>query len=157
MTRADLLRGYRWMIRALYRYDRYGQRLVRSLEAFGPPPEALRRSAKPVISSGLAGTALRIAAYFLFTRDHARRNFFLRTLWQVMRRRPSMQKLLVAISFMTIHKHFHEYVERTHGDPESAGDRSPFSSEDSLARRVEPMRTRATAGSVVETEPLRTR
>jgi len=38
-----------------------------------------------------------------------------------MRHRPSIQKLIVAISYMTVHKHFHEYVERAHGDAETAG------------------------------------
>jgi hypothetical protein len=37
-----------------------------------------------------------------------------------------MQKLVVTLSFMTVHKHFHEYVYRTHGDAETAGCRSPF-------------------------------
>jgi len=125
MTPEELLRGYRWMIRALYRYDHYGERLVRALESFGPECEASRQSAKWLASDRLGLTA-RILAYFLFTRDRARRSFFLRTVWRAMRRRPSMQKLIVTVSYMVVHRHFHEYVERTHGDPETAGCRSPF-------------------------------
>ncbi len=38
-----------------------------------------------------------------------------------------MQKLVIAVSYMTVHKHFHEYVARAHGEPETADCRSPFS------------------------------
>jgi radical SAM superfamily enzyme YgiQ (UPF0313 family) len=126
MTGEELLRGYRWMIRALYRYDHYGERLVHSLRPFAPSPESARRSAGRLSSKQLRMTA-RIFRYFLLSRDHARRRFFLQTVWRVMRHRPSVQKLIVAISYMTVHKHFHEYVLRTHGETETAGRTSPFS------------------------------
>jgi radical SAM superfamily enzyme YgiQ (UPF0313 family) len=126
MTRQELLGGYQWMIRALYRYDHYRERLLRALESFGAQSEASRQSLKWLMRYR-PGTTARVLAYFLLTRDRVRRSFFLRTLWRVMRRRPSLQKLIVTISYMVIHKHFHEYVERVHGDPENAGCRSPFS------------------------------
>ena len=31
----------------------------------------------------------------------------------------TFQKVMVTISFLLLHKHFHEFVERTHGDPET--------------------------------------
>jgi radical SAM superfamily enzyme YgiQ (UPF0313 family) len=147
MTSEELLRGYRWMIRALYRYDQYGERLVRALERFGPPPEAARRSAGR-LSPGYLGMMSRILAYFLLTREGARRRFFVRTLWRVMRRNPSVQKLVVAISYMTVHKHFHEYVEQVHGEIESVGLRSPFlvaevSAAEVTAETARPPRSRA--------------
>jgi len=126
MTSEELLGGYRWMIRSLYRYDHYGQRLVRALESFGSQPRALRASGKNA-ARGTWGTSARVFAHFLLTRDGARRRYFVRTLWQVMRSGPSLQKLFLAISYMVVHKHFHEYVDRTHGQAESAGRRSPFS------------------------------
>jgi hypothetical protein len=30
-----------------------------------------------------------------------------------------MQKLVVGFSLLIVHKHFHEYVTRAHGDPET--------------------------------------
>ncbi len=126
MTAEELLHGYRWMIRALYRYEAYAERLVRGLEAYGPTPAAARGSAKQPGTKQL-GAVGRILSYFLWTRDAARRRFFLRTVWRVMRRRPSMQKLVIAVTYMTVHKHFHEYVERIHGEPETSDRQSPFS------------------------------
>ncbi len=125
MSREELLHGYQWMIRALYRYDGYAERLVRALESFEPPGEAARLSASRA-ARGMLGTTLKILAYFLLTRDSKRRRFFARTLWRVLRRRPSLQKLLVTISYMVVHKHFHEYVDRTHGDAESVDLQSPY-------------------------------
>ncbi len=125
MTAEELLRGYNWMIRALYRYDHYGERLVRALREFRPPSDTARRASRR-ISLRLLGVTARILRHFLLTRDRARRQFFLRTLWQAMREGPTMQKLIVALSFMTVHKHFHEYVRRTHGEPETAGRMSPY-------------------------------
>jgi radical SAM superfamily enzyme YgiQ (UPF0313 family) len=125
MTSEELLRGYRWMIRALYRYDHYAERLRGALNQYGPPNAASRGSAGGPVGKQLL-LAGRILRYFLITRDRARRDFFLRTIGDVLRHRPSMQKLLIAVSYMTVHKHFHEHVARTHGDPETAGRRSPF-------------------------------
>jgi radical SAM superfamily enzyme YgiQ (UPF0313 family) len=82
MTREELLSGYQWMIRALYRYDHSRERLVGGLEQFGSPPEAVRRAGKRSWSRQL-GIAARILAYFLITRDPVRRRFFLETIRQV--------------------------------------------------------------------------
>ena len=39
----------------------------------------------------------------------------------------STEKLVDAISYMIVHKHFHEYVYEVHGDPETVAAQSPFS------------------------------
>jgi radical SAM superfamily enzyme YgiQ (UPF0313 family) len=133
MTPEELLRGYKWMIRSLYRYDHYGERLVRAMDQFSAPPEAARGTGK-VNWSRQIGLASRILAHFLLTLDIARPRFFLGTLFKVMRHDPSLQKLVVTISYLTVHKHFHEYVQSTHGEPETAGRRSPFSPAEVQAR-----------------------
>ena len=38
----------------------------------------------------------------------------------------STEKLVDAISYMIVHKHFHEYVTEVHGDPETVPAQSPF-------------------------------
>jgi len=135
MSVEDMKRGYNWMIRALYRYDHYGERLGRALRQFAPSTDAALQNVRRLRGGPMAMTG-RILAYFLLGRDGARRRFFLRTLWQILRERPSLQKLVVGLSFMTVHKHFHEYVERTHGNPESAGRISPFTETLEVARRA---------------------
>ena len=137
MTREELLKGYTWMIRALYSYDSYSERLVRGIESFGKATNRLGQSTGSLARGRLRMTA-RIFAYFLLTRDSARRGFFLKTLWRVMRRAPSAQKLLVAISYMVVHKHFHEYVDRTHGKTETAGCLSPFTGVAPRVLSIEP-------------------
>lgn len=135
MTAADLLGGYNWLVRALYRYDHYEDRLVGAMRQFAPPSEAARRTMKRLSAKHLA-MAGRILAYFLLTRDGRRRRFFLRTLWRVLWEKPSMQKLVVTLSFMAVHKHFHEYVRQTHGDAETVGSLSPFASAEAWTERV---------------------
>jgi radical SAM superfamily enzyme YgiQ (UPF0313 family) len=125
MTREQLRQGYNWLIRALYGYDHYGDRLVRVMRRFSKPSRSGRVAGRRLTRTQ-AAIAGRVLVHFLFTRDRARRRFFLRTLWQVMRNKPSLQKLVVALSFMTIHKHLHEYVERVHGGVEAEGTVSPF-------------------------------
>jgi radical SAM superfamily enzyme YgiQ (UPF0313 family) len=125
MSVEELRAGYNWMIRALYRYDYYARRLVQSMRQFTPSPAAARRTPTRLTFQQVAMIG-RILVYFLCTRDRARRRFFLSSVWQSMRERPSMQKLIVTVSFLTLHKHFHEYVHATHGDPETAGAVSPF-------------------------------
>jgi hypothetical protein len=138
MSAEELRRGYRWMVRALYRYDTYGERLERALERFSDPPPAARGMARQLGRRDVAMIG-RIFRYFLLTRDGARRRFFLGTLRRILGHRPSMQKIFVAISYLTVHKHFHEFVQRTHGNTESVGRRSPFAaagSSDPAARSV---------------------
>ncbi|MBI3961840.1 MAG: hypothetical protein HY335_03730, partial [Deinococcus sp.] len=64
--------------------------------------------------------------YFLLTLDLRRPRFFLGTLLHTALTGVTLQKLTCALSYMVVHKHFHEYVTRVHGDPETAGARSPF-------------------------------
>ncbi|MGH7394111.1 MAG: DUF4070 domain-containing protein, partial [Candidatus Methylomirabilales bacterium] len=113
------------LIRALYKFENYGARLEQALRQFRP-----RRGPGQQTSGQLDWRLLRVAAklvrYFLLTRSRVRRRFFLRTLWQTMRSEPSVEKLVNALAYMIGHKHFHEYVTATQGDPETVGGVSPF-------------------------------
>ena len=131
MSVEDMKRGYNWMIRALYRYDNYGDRLGRVLQQFGPSTRPARWNFWRRLGEHVA-MLVKVLAYFLLTRDRTRQRFFLRTLWHIVRTGPTLQKLVMGVSFMALHKHFHEYVGRTHGNPETARRRSPFAA--ALAR-----------------------
>ena len=144
------------MIRALYRYDHYGERLVQSMRQFTPSSAAARRTPKHLSGRDVA-TIGRILGHFLLTRDRARRSFFLKTVWQSMRERPSMQKLIVTVSFLTLHKHFHEYVDSTHGDPETAGPASPFAGREKRAPGLETTPAGATRPVAPQGAPRRPR
>ncbi|MFQ5657827.1 MAG: DUF4070 domain-containing protein [Candidatus Methylomirabilales bacterium] len=121
MTVEELHRGYNWLIRALYRFENYGARLVQALRQFRSHPHLGRETL-----GQFDWQLLRVVRYFLLTRSRARRRFFLQILWQVMGSKPSIEKLIEAVTFMIVHKHFHEFVTTTHGDPEVVGPVSPF-------------------------------
>jgi radical SAM superfamily enzyme YgiQ (UPF0313 family) len=124
MTPEEVKLGYNWLIRALYRYENYGARLVQGLKQFRRFPNGGRRAGE--LDWKVIKIVARLLAHFLLTTDRARRRFFVKTLWQIMRENPLMDKLFAAIGYMIGHKHFHEYVTAAHGDPESVGPISPF-------------------------------
>jgi len=121
MTGEELHQGYNWLIRALYTFENYGARLVQALRQFHSSPHLDRRS-----QGQFDWQLLRVVRYFLLTRSRARRRFFLQTLRQALASKPSFEKLVEAVTFMIAHKHFHEFVTATHGDPEGVGSVSPF-------------------------------
>jgi radical SAM superfamily enzyme YgiQ (UPF0313 family) len=125
MSEEEMRRGYNWLIRALYKYENYGTRLVQALEQFHHHPR-LDRGATNKFEWNMLLIAARLIQHFLLTTNRARQRFFLKTVWQVMRHQPSGEKLFEALSYMIGHKHFHEYVTAVHGDPEAVGSLSPF-------------------------------
>jgi radical SAM superfamily enzyme YgiQ (UPF0313 family) len=125
MAVEEVHRGYNWLIRALYKSENYGTRLTQALRQFVARPNLTRQTVRQV-DWGLIPVVPRLIRYFLLTRSRARRRLFIRTLWQTMRSRPSLAKLVNALAYMIAHKHFHEYVTVTHGDPEAVGPLSPF-------------------------------
>jgi radical SAM superfamily enzyme YgiQ (UPF0313 family) len=126
MTASELLCGYNWLIRALYSYDSYRQRLVTTLRQWQPRPDLDRRTTGSVDLKLLAILAKSLR-YFLLTRSRHRRRFFLTTLREVFASGASSEKISAALSYAIAHKHFHEYVTGTHGDPEAVPGTSPFS------------------------------
>jgi radical SAM superfamily enzyme YgiQ (UPF0313 family) len=124
MTVDEVHRGYNWLIRALYKYENYGARLVQALQQFRCTRD--RRAVAPIKGEQLR-IAVNLLRHFLLTTSRARRRFFLRTLWQIMRSKPSVEKLINTLAWMAGQKHFHEYVTAAHGDPETVGALSPFS------------------------------
>lgn len=125
MTREELLHGYNWLIRALYAYDNYSARLIRAVQNFTPGLTKFRQN-NPFITKKTPGILYNIAKHFLFTKNKKRRHFFLHTLRESFRGHFSIRKFVEATSFMTLHKHFHEYITKTHGDPETVGLLSPY-------------------------------
>ena len=125
MTVDEVQRGYNWLVRALYKSENYGARLVQGLRQFRPRPDLAGRTVGQV-DRRLLRIAVNLVRYFLLTGSRTRRRLFLRTLWQTMRTEPSVEKLINALSYLVAHKHFHEYVTATHGDPEMVAAVSPF-------------------------------
>ncbi|MFQ5708761.1 MAG: DUF4070 domain-containing protein [bacterium] len=125
MTKEEIVQGYNWLIRALYAYDNYSKRLITAMQHFTPGLTKFRQN-NPFMTLKTPKVLFNIAKHFIFTRDRKRRHFFLKTLKESLRGHFSVRKFVEATSFMTLHKHFHEYITKTHGDPETVGPYSPF-------------------------------
>ncbi len=125
MTREELLEGYNWLIRALYAYENYSKRLITALQNFTPGLTRFRQN-NPFMTLKTPKLLFNIMKHFVFTRNKKRRRFFINTLRESFRGHFSIRKFVEATSFMTLHKHFHEYITKTHGDPETVGAYSPF-------------------------------
>lgn len=135
MTREELLGGYNWLIRALYAYDNYSKRLATALQNFTPGLTRFRQN-RPFTTIKTPKILFNIVRHFIFTKNKKRRRFFINTLRESFRGHASVRKFVEATSFMTLHKHFHEYITKTHGDPEAVGPYSPFYTEPERERRV---------------------
>lgn len=117
MSAADLLAGYNWMIRRHYRYDTYRRRLVTALARFERTRDPAMRSALR-FDRRLLLRGLRIIVHYL-TSGGAKRRFFLGTLGDIARTGLTGPKIVLGITFLAAHKHFHEFVTAVHGDPET--------------------------------------
>ena len=123
MTVEEVQQGYNWLIRSLYKYENYGARLATGVRQFRPE---YRRRGRGRVDREILGVLAKTVRHYVFTTDRTRRRFFLKTLRQILWPRPSFEKLDYAISYMISEKHFHDYVEKSHGDPETVA-AAPFS------------------------------
>ncbi|MFQ5602199.1 MAG: radical SAM protein [bacterium] len=128
MTREEILTGYNWLIRALYKYENYSKRLITAMQNFTPGLTKFRQN-RPFTTLKTPKILLNIAKHFIFTKNKKLRRFFFNTLKASLMGHFSVRKFVEATSFMTLHKHFHEYISKTHGDPETVGTLSPFSND----------------------------
>jgi radical SAM superfamily enzyme YgiQ (UPF0313 family) len=135
MSIEELHAGYNWLIRRLYTYENYGRRLLTALGQFRPRAGGGDAGSRP--DGKLLRILVNLVRHFLLTRNGKRRRFFLRTVWEALRQAPRAERVVSAISYMIAHKHFHEYVTATHGDPETAPPVSPFASGVQRGRVVE--------------------
>jgi radical SAM superfamily enzyme YgiQ (UPF0313 family) len=126
MTADEVRRGYNWLIRSLYKYENYGDRLATALRQFRHRPESARHGSGR-LDWKTVRTALKVFRHFLLTAARDRRRFFLRTLRDAMGGTPSFEKVIMTIGYMVAHKHFYEYVTSVHGDPAIVAPASPFS------------------------------
>jgi radical SAM superfamily enzyme YgiQ (UPF0313 family) len=125
MSVDEVRQGYKWLIRSLYKYDNYAARLATALGQFRPEWDRSGRGSSRIDRQQLR-IAGRVLRHFLVEGSAARRRFFFRTLREGVGLRPSVERLEAGLSYLIAHKHFHEYVTETHGDPETVATVSPF-------------------------------
>jgi radical SAM superfamily enzyme YgiQ (UPF0313 family) len=128
MTLAELRHGYNWLIRALYAYDSYSKRLLTWIDNFSKNGDGYKRIQSRPFPNRFLRIIKNVLWYYLITRDKKRRQFFISTILKALKGGLNPQRLEGALHLIVLHKHFHEYVAKAHGDPESAGHLSPYSS-----------------------------
>jgi radical SAM superfamily enzyme YgiQ (UPF0313 family) len=134
MTLTELRHGFNWLIRALYAYDTYADRVLIWLDNYSSGPNSRRYKENtldllafmnvrnPVV---IATIILRVLWYYLAA-GSKRRRFFAGTLYKVCKGGVTIRRLAGVIGFLVLHRHFHEYVTAAHGDPETVPLTSPY-------------------------------
>lgn len=123
MSIEDLRKGYNWLIRTLYRYDSYSDRVVTLLSRFNNRNKEHKRAG---LNFKFFNQLLKIWAYYLLTWDKDRRHFFLSTFSRVLRQENfSVSKWLEFFRWTASYRAFRQYVTDTHGIPEQADPELP--------------------------------
>lgn len=125
MTLEELRQGYNWLIRCLYGYDSFSDRLVILLSRFqNRTPEHKRAG----LDLKFLMLLFKVLGYYLITRDQNRRRFFIHTFKQVARSGPfSVGKWLEFFRWIATYRSFRKYVIETHGMPvETIPEKFPF-------------------------------
>jgi len=104
MSRLDLYRGYRWLIRELYDFDKYRKRTMEFLLHRGSQANSGRIAARDLV------LLWRVLRQTVFGARPARARFTLRLMLETLIRRPRAFK--EACSFAVTHKAMAEYMER---------------------------------------------
>ena len=139
MTLKELQDGYNWLIRSLYAYDNYSTRVLRCMNSFPKSSNWCKeltkrgRGARAFVNAngirsllGLLKILTKVLPYSLLGAREVRR-FFVSTILGTLRGGATFQRLVAAGTLLVFHKHFHDYVSRAHGNPESASHLSPYS------------------------------
>jgi hypothetical protein len=123
MTLDELRSGYNWLVRSLYRYDSYGDRLVKLLDRFRNRNKEHKRAD---LDTKFVTLLLKVLAYYLVTFDFERMKFFTRTFWRVATGGPpSVGKWLEFFRWIATHRAFRKYVVEIHGIPEAVSPHKP--------------------------------
>ncbi|MSR77511.1 MAG: B12-binding domain-containing radical SAM protein [Candidatus Omnitrophica bacterium] len=116
MTLEELNKGYNWLVRCLYRYDSYADRLVTLLDRF----QATAKAKKTKLNLKFIILSLKIVIYYLFTGDGRRYEFFSKTFSRIARQKnASSAKWIEFFRWMALYRAFRKYVEEKFGVPEA--------------------------------------
>lgn len=123
MTFDELAKGYNWLIRCLYRYDAYADRLVKCLNRYRNRIKEHKRAAMDGKFTGLLG---KVIVYYMVTLDFERMWFFVSSFFRVAAGGPfSVGKWLEYFRWIATHRAFRKFVMENHGLPEAMDPKTP--------------------------------
>lgn len=132
MTLQDLVVGYRWLMRNLYSYESYSQRIVTLLGRYRNKVKEHKRIRFTWRSAFLP--MMRLLRYYLVTTDFDRCRFFVTTAWKTSRAAPfSKGKWFEFVRWMAFYPSLRSFVTDTHGVPEDVDPASITFSEREVA------------------------
>ena len=99
-TDEELVRGYQRMIREIYEYEPYAQRVLDSLRRGDKPIAKPRKSTVSVKKLRIVARTVR---FYLWTGDARRRRMFFRVVGETLRHRP--EELETALMHLVVYKH----------------------------------------------------
>ncbi|HXV27428.1 MAG TPA: radical SAM protein [bacterium] len=125
MTLEELRRGYNWLVRSLYRYDSFSDRVVTLLNRFRNRNKEHKRAE---LDTKFINVFFKLLAYYLVTLDLERMKFFVSSFWRVLTGGPfSTGKWLEFFRWIAAYRSFRQYVIESHGIPEEMDPQvSPF-------------------------------
>lgn len=123
MSLEDLRKGYNWLIRSLYRYDSFSDRLTTLLARFKNRNKEHKRAN---LDFKFLWLLLKVLVYYLVTFDAERFRFFIRSFQRTAATGPfSVGKWLEFFRWIATYRAFRQYVSVTHGIPEGAEPETP--------------------------------
>lgn len=121
MSSDELAQGVRWLVRALYRYDSFAERVIRAIDHGAGASVGGNRKAPPWHEWM---DLLRLVRTSLFGGDLRRARLLAKVTLHALRTRPDAVQ--AAITHAAYHLHYHDYVSRAFGAPEGAPARCPL-------------------------------
>jgi radical SAM superfamily enzyme YgiQ (UPF0313 family) len=121
MTSAELKAGVNWLVRALYRYDSFAERVIRAIDAGAGASVGRNRTAPPWHEWADLAKLIRLSA---FGGDLRRAWLLARVTLHALRTRPNAVQ--AAITHAAYHLHYRDYVSQAFGDPEEVSTRCPL-------------------------------
>ncbi|MBN1688510.1 MAG: DUF4070 domain-containing protein [Candidatus Omnitrophica bacterium] len=123
MSFEELHQGYNWLIRCLYRYDTYSDRLVTALNRF---QNRNKEHLRAPLDLKFMSLLFKVIGYYLFNFDPKRIKFFTSSFWRVATGSPfSVGKWLEYFRWIATYRAFRKYVIETHGFPEGVDPKKP--------------------------------
>jgi radical SAM superfamily enzyme YgiQ (UPF0313 family) len=124
MTLDELVAGYGWLLKSLYSYESYGQRMITLLNRYRNKTKEHKRTRWTIRHSFLP--LLRLLRHYLWTSDRDRLRFFLGAWWKTARGGPfSFGKWIEFGRWMAFYPSLRSFVIETQGIPESVDPAKP--------------------------------
>ena len=109
MTKAELVKGYTWLVRQLYSYENFTKRVIGNLSRY--TKDSRKKFSVPSVRQ--FGIVWRTSKYYLLTLNRKRRKLFCDIIGYTLRHNPSaiVDAMTYVVSFKHLNTYVHEHLE----------------------------------------------